>query len=189
MKIYQFLKISCCAVVLLGIVRISSAGASQCDDPGLLPVNHSEIARCDTVTNPNVSGKALISVEAADICVVRRRDQAAGGDWVRDRQDIYYIGGRIGYTDTATGQLVFVENFGQFWWNWADIFYPFSRSHIRETGAGIWFREAVSCGVLQFKKYRIYGGLNKRTGVFRYTFINCQGEVELDFELGCSAGE
>jgi hypothetical protein len=43
--------------------------------------------------------------------------------------------------------------------------------------------------VLQFKKYRIYGGLNKRTGVFRYTFINCQGEVELDFELGCSAGE
>ena len=189
MKIYQLLKIVCCAVVLLCIVRITSAGASQCDDPGLLPVNHSEIARCDTVTNPNVSGKALISVEAADICVVRGREEGASGDWARDRQDIYYIGGRIGYTDAATGQLVFVENFGQFWWNWADIFYPFSRSHIREIGAGIWFREAVSCGVLQFKKYRIYGGLNKRTGVFRYTFINCQGEVELDFELGCSAGE
>ena len=114
---------------------------------------------------------------------------AAGRRGACDRQDIYYIGGRIGYTDAATGQLVFIENFGQFWWNWADIFYPFSRSHIREISAGIWFREAASCGVLQFKKYRIYGGLNKCTRVFRYTFMNCQGEVELDFELGCSAGE
>jgi hypothetical protein len=189
MNIKHVFKIVSCAVVLLGIVRITSAGASQCDDPGLLPANHSEIARCDTVTNPNVSGKALISVEAADICVVRGREEVKGGDWARDRQDNYYIGGRIGYTDTATGQMIFVENLGQFWRNWADIFYPFSRSHIREIGAGIWFREAVSCGVLQFKKYRIYGGLDKRAKLFCYTFINCQGEVELDFELGCSAGE
>jgi hypothetical protein len=165
------------------------AGASQCDDPGLLPVNHLEIARCDTVTNPNVSGSALIAVEAADICVVNGRDEAQSGDRMRDRQDTYYIGGRFGYTDAATGHLVFVENFGQYWRNWADIFYPFSHSHIREIGAGIWFREAASCGVLQFKKYRIYGGLDKRARLFRYTFINCQGEVELDFELGCSAGE
>ena len=77
------MKISCCAVVLLCIVRITSAGASPCDDPGLLPVNHSEIARCDTVTNPNVSGNALISVEAADICVVRGREEGASEDPVR----------------------------------------------------------------------------------------------------------
>jgi hypothetical protein len=71
----------------------------------------------------------------------------------------------------------------------AEIICPFSGSHIREIGAGIWFREAASCGVLQFRKYRIYGSLDKRTGNFRYTFINCQGDVELDFELGCRAGE
>ena len=189
MSIKQVFKIASCAVVLLCIVRITSAGASLCDDPGLLPLNHLEIARCETVTNPNVSGKALVSVEAADICVVRGREEGVSGDWARDRQDCYYIGGRIGYTDAATGQQVFIENYGQFWWNWADILYPFSRSHIREIGAGIWFREAVSCGVLQFKKYRIYGGLNIRTENIRYTFINCQGEVELDFELSCSAGE
>jgi len=58
-----------------------------------------------------------------------------------------------------------------------------------KTGFPLFCREAVSCGVLQFKKYRIYDGLNKRAKLFRYTFINCQGEVELDFELGCSAGE
>jgi hypothetical protein len=189
MKKYQLLKIFCCTAVLLCTVRISFAGASQCDDPGLLPVNHVEIARCDTMTNSNVSGKAIIAVEAADICVVRGRDQVSSGDRARDRQDNYYIGGRIGYTDEATGQLVFVENFGQFWRNWADIFYPFSRSHIWEIGSGIWFREAASCGVLQFKKYRIYGSLDKTTGNFRYTFINCQGDVELDFELGCSTEE
>jgi hypothetical protein len=189
MKNYQLLKIICCAAVLLCMVRILFAGASQCDDPGLLPVNHDEIARCDTVTNPNVSGKALIAVEAGDICVIRGSDQTPSGDCTLDRQDIYYIGGRIGYTDATTGQLVFVENFGQFWWNWADVFYPFSRSHIWEIGSGIWFREAASCGVLQFKKYRIYGSLDKSTGNFRYTFINCQGDVELDFELGCSTEE
>jgi hypothetical protein len=189
MKNYQFLKTFCCALVVLCVVRITFASASPCDDPNLLPVNHVEIARCDTMTNSNVSGKAIIEVEAADICVVRGRDQVSSGDRARDRQDNYYIGGRIGYTDEATGQLVFVENFGQFWRNWADIFYPFSRSHIWEIGSGIWFREAASCGVLQFKKYRIYGSLDKTTGNFRYTFINCQGDVELDFELGCSTEE
>lgn len=180
------MKIVCCVFSLSSIALPYPARSSQCDDPNFLPVNHLEIARCETVTNPNVSGKALIAVEAADICVVRGREEAASGNRARDRQDSYYIGGRIGYTDEAMGQLVFVENFGQFWWNWADIFYPFSRSHIREIDAGIWFREAVSCGVLQFKKYRIYGSLDKRTGTFRYSFINCQGNVELDFELGCT---
>jgi hypothetical protein len=189
MKIYSFLKIVCCAITLASIAFPCPARSSLCDDPALLPINHQEITRCDTVTNPNVSGKALIAVAAADICVLRGRDGAQSGDRVRDRQDTYYIGGRIGYTDAETGQLVFVENFGQYWWNWADIFYPFSRSHIREIGAGIWFREAASCGVLQFRKYRIYGSLDKRTGNFRYTFINCQGDVELDFELGCGAAE
>jgi hypothetical protein len=167
----------------------SFARASMCDDPGLLPVNHVEIARCQVVTNGTVSDGALITVEAADICVVRGRDSLESGDGVRYRQNTYYIGGRISYRDTYTGQLISVENFGQYWWNWADIIYPFSRSCIRENDAGIFFHEAVSCGVLEFQKYRISGQLDKTNKTLRYTFINCDKQTELDFELHCEMSQ
>jgi len=174
-----------CAVS--AFVLMPSAQATLCDEPDLLPVGHVVIARCDTVENANVSGTAAVIPEGVDVCIVRGRDFAWGDDPSYDRsygwQQLYYIGGSLSFRDAQTEQLVTVENFGQYWWRWADIF---SFSCIAENRAGVFFYERISCGVGDSRHYRIYGSLDKQLGVLHYRYETCDKQTELDFISECS---
>jgi hypothetical protein len=138
------------------------------------------------VKNPNVSGKAEITLGSADVCVVKGRDlddgrnEAYGSSYGRGA--IYYIGGSIGFTDPATGDFVTQENFGQ---NWSNSFDPSSLSFIYQTFSSLRFCEWVSCGLGRLQRYRTRGWLDKRNRTFRYKHVNCYGRIELDFELQC----
>ena len=173
-------------IIVAALLWVSRLPASMCDDPALLPVNHADIARCTVVTKPNVSGKALITLESADVCVVKGRDSDSGDNEASDRGygrgNVYYIGGRIGFTDQATGEFTTLENFGQYWSNKID---PTFLSCIFETPFSLPFFEWASCGLGQIKRYRTRGWLDRGDKTLRYVHVNCYGQIELDFELQC----
>jgi hypothetical protein len=75
--VHQFLFLSCLLIIAM-VVQAADAPASTCDDPALLPVDHVAVARCTIVKKPNVSGKAELTLESADVCVVRGNDYAYG---------------------------------------------------------------------------------------------------------------
>jgi hypothetical protein len=162
----------------------------MCEDPGLLPAGRTEVARCTQVANPDVSGRSMVPLESADICIVRGREYTYGDDEAYDRsigaQEVYYIGGRIGYWDPDTGQVVTLENFGQYWWNWFDVC---SGVLILEACPGVFFHELVSCGICSPDKYRSWGYLDTKEGTLRYRHITCEGRIEFDFELECGTEE
>jgi hypothetical protein len=183
--VHKFLFLSCMLVIAM-VVWAADVPASTCDDPALLPVDHVAVARCAVVKNPNVSGKAEITLGSADVCVVKGRDDAYGENEAYDssygRGIIYYIGGSIGFTDPATGDFINQENFGQYWSNSFD---PSSLSFIYQTFSSLRFFEWVSCGLGRLQRYRTHGWLDKRNQTLRYKHVNCYGKIELDFELQC----
>jgi|GEM_PF-1605539 hypothetical protein len=182
---HKFLFLPCMLIISI-VVWVADTPASTCDDPALLPVDHVAVARCTVVKNPNLSGKAEISLESADVCVVKGSDYAYGGDEAYDRSsgrgNIYFIGGSIGFPDPATGDLITQENFGQCWSNSFD---PSSLSFIYQTFSSLRFCEWVSCGLGRLQRYRTSGWLDKRNRTLRYKHVNCYGKIELDFELQC----
>jgi len=174
------------SITITAMVWVSNAPASMCDDPALLPVNHTDVARCTVVKRPNVSGKAEITLGSADLCVVKGSDYADGENEAYERTygrgTIYYIGGSVGFTDPATGDFINQENFGQYWSNSFD---PSSLSLIYQTFASLRFCEWVSCGLGRLQRYRTSGWLDTGNKTLRYKHVNCYGRIELDFELQC----
>jgi hypothetical protein len=162
------------------------ASASVCDDPQLLPVDHEELARCATMVSANVSGAAAFTPVSADICVVRGREYASGGNGSHDRffgpRNLYYIGGSIGYEDEQTGDIFTVENFGQYWWTFFEFI---SWSFVCNGPQRLVFSQRVICGLGSPDHYRTTGWLDRETGRLRYLHKNCSGQLELDFELQC----
>ena len=184
-SIHKFLFLSCMLIISM-VVWVADAPASLCDDPSLLPVDHLAVARCTVVKNPNVSGKAEITLGSADVCVVKGRDYAYGENEAYGSSygqgSIYYIGGSIGFTDPATGDFITQDNFGQYWSNTFD---PSSFSLIYQTFSSLRFFEWVSCGLGRLQRHRTHGWLYTGDKTLRYKHVNCYGRIELDFELQC----